>query len=176
MRGLHLWPAVGILAVVSTAGVACGPSGETGAVPPQVVEAPAPDSPVLREILAQDNDPPGAPGRLLTLVRYTIAPGAELAPHRHPGVQMASIVSGTLTYEVVSGSATVQRAVGPDGVPASVEQLRGPAETTLGPGDVVVEVGEMLHYGANRTASPVVILATLITEGTDLAVVLPANP
>ncbi len=126
--------------------------------------------PVVREILAQMDSPPGASGRRLTLVRYTIAPGAQLAPHVHPGVQMASIESGTLTYQIVSGTVTIQRAVGGNGVPASTEHLTGPANTKLDPGDVVIEEGQMVHFGANNTNAPVIIAATLITEGADLSV------
>ena len=132
--------------------------------------------PVVREILAQMDNAPGAPGRRLTLVRYTIAPAAQLAPHVHPGVQVASITSGVLTYEVVSGTVTIQRKVSANGVPASTEHLTGPARTTLGRGDVVFEEGQMVHFGANMTSEPVVIAATLITEGSDLAVPIPGVP
>ena len=126
--------------------------------------------PVVREILADMDSAPGAPGRRLTLVRYTIAPAAQLAPHIHPGVQVASIESGTLTYQVVSGTATIHRAVGANGVPARTEALTGPAETTLRAGDAVIEEGQMVHFGSNRTTATVVISATLITEGADLSI------
>ena len=147
-----------------------GPVGSTPGSGAAHASAPAVE-PVVRTIVGETSDPPGAPGRRLSLVRYTIAPGAELPPHVHPGVQMAAIVSGTLTYQVVSGAATIQRGVDGAGVPRATEELVGPGRTTLGPGDVVVERGDMVHFGANRTAEPVVILATLITEpGRGLAV------
>ena len=122
---------------------------------------------VQRDILATDADPPGAPGRTLTLVRYAIAPGAQLSPHVHPGVQLASIESGSLTYTVETGTATVKRASG------ATEEVTGPSTTILGPGDAVTETGDMVHFGANQTGGPVVILATLLTEdGQELAVVV----
>jgi len=122
--------------------------------------------PVVKDVLAEMVDPPGGTGSTLTLIRYTIAPGAQLSPHIHPGVQLASIESGTLTYTVESGTAVVHRADGTE------EPVTGPAVTTLGPGDAVQETGDMLHFGANDTAEPVVILATLLTEnGKDLAIV-----
>lgn len=128
--------------------------------------------PVQRDVLATDVDPPGAPGRTLTLIRYTIAPGAQLAPHVHPGVQMASIQSGSLSYTVISGTAVVKRAPG-----GTVEEVTGPASTVLGPGDAVTETGEMVHFGANATDQPVVILASLLTEtGRDLAVPVTTVP
>ena len=63
----------------------------------------------MKDVLATDTDPPGAPGYTLTLIRYTIAPGAQLAAHVHPGVQMAEVDEGTLTYTIVSGTAEVRR-------------------------------------------------------------------
>lgn len=126
---------------------------------------------VVREILATDAEPPGAPGRTLTLVRYTIAPGAQLAPHTHPGVQLATIQAGTLTYTVLSGTASVKRADG------TIQPVTGPETVTLEQGDEVTETGDMVHFGANTTSAPVVIIATLLTEsGRDLAVVVTAAP
>ncbi len=115
--------------------------------------APSTDSPpVVREIFSQIDDPPGAPNRRLTLVRYTIAPAAELVPHVHPGVQIASIVSGTLTYRVVSGTATIHRQVAASGASASVETVEGPADTELRPGDAIIEEASMGTSG--RTGHP----------------------
>src|SRR5262245_48911392 len=56
-----------------------------------------------REALAAENDPIGAPGKTLALSRVTIPPGVRLAPHRHPGTQVAYIDAGTLTYSVRTG-------------------------------------------------------------------------
>jgi oxalate decarboxylase/phosphoglucose isomerase-like protein (cupin superfamily) len=160
------------------AGAACDSKSEstkdapssTG-VPSSTVATANQANPVVRDILETDIDPPGAPGRTMTLIRYTIAPGAQLPAHIHPGVQLASIQSGTLTYTVVSGTAEVKR-----GATASGESVTGPATTTLGPGDSVTETGDMVHYGANKTAAPVVILATLLTEdGRDLAITVPVT-
>jgi quercetin dioxygenase-like cupin family protein len=128
--------------------------------------------PVAKDVLASETDPPAAPGRTLTLIRYTIAPGAQLAAHVHPGVQLASIQSGSLTYTVVSGTATVTRAATP-----TPEPVTGPNTVTVAPGDAVSEKGDMVHFGANHTDSPVVILATLLTEsGRDLAAVVTMPP
>ena len=133
--------------------------------PPTATTTPTTATPVVRQVLGTDTAPPGAPGRTLTLVRYTIAPGARLPEHIHPGVQLASVQSGSLTYTVVSGTATIQRAG------SGTEAVTGPATVTLGPGDAVTETGDMVHFGANTTDQPVVILATLLTEtGKDLAV------
>jgi len=129
---------------------------------------------VRTEVLTQFADPPGADGRTLSLVRYTIAPGAKLSPHVHPGVQMAHIESGTLTYTIVSGTAMVERAGSSDRTVAP-----GPTTIELVAGDSVIEVDDMVHYGENRTAEPIVILASLLTEdGHDLAekITTPTTP
>jgi hypothetical protein len=81
---------------------------------------------------------------------------------------MASIEAGTLSYTVITGTATVKRSSG------TVESVTGPATTALGPGDAVTETGDMVHFGANATGAPVIILASLLTEsGQDLAVLVP---
>src|SRR5437660_668399 len=85
-------------------------------------DKPLASNPVVKDILATQIDPPGAPGRTLTLVRYRIAPGAQLPAHVHPGVQLASVQSGTLTYTVISGTAAVRR-----GATATGETVTGPA-------------------------------------------------
>lgn len=121
---------------------------------------------VVKDVLGTEVDPPGAPGRTLTLIRYTIPPGAKLAPHIHPGVQMARITSGELTYTVVDGTALVRRSGA-----SSDERVAAPATITLEPGDTVIERDGMVHFGANDTDQPVVIDATLLTvDGEDLAV------
>jgi quercetin dioxygenase-like cupin family protein len=66
--------------------------------------------PITRTILAQAT-PENGPGRQLYLEEVRIAPGAKLATHLHEGTQIASIRSGVLTYNVVSG----RRSPGPTG-------------------------------------------------------------
>jgi quercetin dioxygenase-like cupin family protein len=121
---------------------------------------------VVKDVLGQVDDPPGAPDRMLTLIRYTIPPGAKLAPHIHPGVQLAHIESGTLSYTIEEGTATVRRA----GADAD-EQVTGPTTISIDAGDTVTELDGMVHFGANETDEPIVIVATLLTtDGEDLAV------
>jgi len=121
---------------------------------------------VVKDILGTEVDPPGAVGSTLTLIRYTIPPGAQLAPHIHPGVQMARITAGELTYTVVEGTAIIRRHGGTDD-----EALTAPATTKLLAGDTVTELDGMVHFGANDTDEDVIIDATLLTEaGEDLAV------
>lgn len=117
---------------------------------------PAATSAVVREVLAA-SEPGTAPGEVLQLVRYTIPGQVTLPAHTHPGIQMNLIEAGTLTYHVVAeGEILVTRADGET-------ETFGPGEsTTLAAGDSFVEPAGIVHYGANRTAEPVLILTAAL--------------
>jgi oxalate decarboxylase/phosphoglucose isomerase-like protein (cupin superfamily) len=122
--------------------------------------------PVVRDRLGATN-PQNAPGQELFLEQVTIAPGARLSTHYHQGTQVAHVVSGELTYNIVSGTAIVLRA-GADG---QVQELAtGPTVVVLKAGDGVVETDDVVHYGANDGDVPVVIvLAALLADGAPMA-------
>ena len=108
--------------------------------------------------------PANAPGQQLYLQSVTIAPHAALPEHFHQGTQVARVISGTLTYNIVSGTAAVTRADG------KAEDVAGPNKVLLQPGDSLVETASLVHYGANDTTTPVVIeLAALLEQGAPLA-------
>ena len=118
-----------------------------------------------REALAQVVKPPGAPGRTLGLSRVTIPARTALAPHRHPGDQIAYIERGTLTYTVRTGVVRVYRGAA-DASPRLVGTVRAGQTTRVPAGEWVVERQGDVHFGANRGRRPVVILlATLFTSG-----------
>jgi quercetin dioxygenase-like cupin family protein len=164
---------VALLAVlVIPTAAACGSSeNATSATPTTTTTTTAAPATVVRDVLDNDLTPPGAPDSTLSLVRYTIPAGAKLARHVHPGVQMASIESGTLTYTVMSGTAQVRRAGATTDTPTT-----GLTTIELGRGDAVTEAGNMVHFGYNKANAPVVILATLLTaHGHELAEPVPAR-
>ena len=108
--------------------------------------------------------PTNAPGQELYLQRVTIAPGAKLVEHFHQGTQVARVLSGVLTYNIVSGIAALTHAKG------GSEQVAGPKVIRLHPGDSLVETAGLVHFGANATKKPVVIeLAALLAQGAPLA-------
>jgi hypothetical protein len=118
--------------------------------------------PVVRTRLGQ-TQPATAPGQTLYLEEVRIAQGARLSTHFHNGTQVARVISGTLTYNIVSGPVTVLRSDGD-------EVVSGPAVVELGPGDGVVETDAVIHYGANDGTEPVVILLTaLLADGAPMA-------
>src|SRR5687767_2029428 len=123
-RGRSLTRLLSALALcVAVSGAGAAQAGETGG---DVLE-------VTREILGQVA-PSQAPGYELYLVRVTVPVDAELAPHTHPGTQMARVEQGTLTYTIISGTATIVRG-GEDGEAGESEEVTGPATVKLRRGD-----------------------------------------
>jgi quercetin dioxygenase-like cupin family protein len=121
---------------------------------------PEPTGEVVREVLGSV-EPESAPGEIYELARYTIPAGAVLPVHTHPGIQMATVESGTLTYHVVAdGEVAITRADG-------TEDTGVPGDTiTFDVGDSWVEPEGMVHWAENRTDEPVILLAaSLLEEG-----------
>lgn len=106
---------------------------------------------VVREVI-NEGDPAAAPGMALQLVRYTIPGDIALPAHTHPGMQVNVIVSGTLTYTVVEGEASITRADG------TMETLASGETTDLHAGDALTEPEGMIHFGVNNSDEPIVIL------------------
>ena len=149
---------VGLICCVAFVAAGTAGAGETGG---DVVE-------VTREILGQ-TAPEQASGHELYLVRVTVPAGAQLAPHTHPGTQIARIERGTLTYTIISGTATVVRG-GDDGEPGEREEVSGGTTVKLRKGDTVIESEGMVHEAANRGERKVIIVLTaLLTEGAPLS-------
>ena len=90
-------------------------------------------------------------------------------PHHHPGYQVARIVSGVLTYNVLAGTADIIRADG------STETATGGDVVQLDAGDTVIENPETEHFGANDGTEPVILYtSTLFTTGEPPAIPLPS--
>ncbi|CCM64435.1 MULTISPECIES: cupin domain-containing protein [Candidatus Neomicrothrix] len=157
MKSFHALLAAIVIGVLGASGCS---SDNPGAAAPTSATGPTTTTAAVRsEVYADLVDPPGAEGRKLSLVRYTIAPGAKLVPHVHPGVQMARIESGTLTYTIESGTALVRRAGSTTDEPET-----GPTTITLEVGDAVIEQDNMVHFGENRSSKELVIIAALLTK------------
>jgi quercetin dioxygenase-like cupin family protein len=124
--------------------------------------------PVVRTVLAS-GAPATAPMDQLALARYTIQPGTKLATHRHPGMQLAFIEAGTLTYTVVQGAVTVHQADG-------ATRLISAGQTgKIAPGEWIVEDETIVHFGANEGPEVVVILASSLLEA-DEPPAIPVTP
>ena len=152
--------------VCSTALAGC--IGTTGV--PVVPGSPPPSvAPVVRSILAA-GQPAVAADRNLELVRYTIQPGTRLPAHRHPGLQLAYVESGELSYTVIEGTVTVH---GTDGGTRTI----GAARTgTIVAGEWIAEDETVVHYGENAGSEPLVILASSLLDAAQPPAVLVPSP
>lgn len=121
--------------------------------------------PVVRAALAQDVDPAGAKGRTLGLSRVDVEPGGKLALHRHPGVQIARIERGTLTYTVVRGRVNVMRG-NPEARARRVRTISSGQTAPIRAGQWIVERPGTIHRAANRGKRKIVLyVATLFRNG-----------
>jgi quercetin dioxygenase-like cupin family protein len=152
-----------VLALTLMAGGVFGLSGVAAQSNPAT---PTPTPSVVREVLSQ-GEPSSAPGQVLQLVRFVIAPHAKLPVHTHPGMQTAWLESGDLTYTIVKGGPiTVNRAGDGNGTPGPVESLGEGQTTIFHPGDSWAEPKGMVHFAENAGDVPVVILvASLFPDG-----------
>lgn len=126
--------------------------------------------PVVREALAQDVNPAGAKGRTLGLSRVDVQPGAQLALHRHPGVQIARIDQGVLTYTVVTGAVNVWRG-NPEIKATKVRTIRAGQTAPIRAGQWIVEKPGTIHRAANRGKKTIVIyISSLFRNGAPPAI------
>lgn len=111
-----------------------------------------------------ETQPLNAPGQTLYLQRVTIPSGLQLVDHFHEGTQIARVVRGVLTYDVISGAVQITRRDG------TTETVDGPATVKVRAGESLVEVESLAHAGANRGTKPVVLeLTALLATGAPLS-------
>ncbi|MEI8332780.1 MAG: cupin domain-containing protein [Chloroflexota bacterium] len=157
-RIVRLLAALALAAAVA----ACGGAAATPAPP-------AGSTGIVREDLGSSL-PGNAPGQRLTLWHYIIPAGSKLAPHDHPGWQIARIAAGTLTYTVLTGSVNVQRANG------ALESHPAGQTIKLETGDSVLENPDEDHEAENAGTVAVELWATsLLADGADVAVPVPTQ-
>jgi quercetin dioxygenase-like cupin family protein len=150
-----------LVVAVLTFLLALGSGGIALAAQADATPAATPDAPaVVREVISQGK-PASAPGMTLQLVRYTIPGNIALPAHTHPGMQVNTIVSGTLTYTVVEGEAAITRADG------TTETLSTGETTDLHAGDALAEPEGMVHFGVNQQDEPIVILTASLFASDD---------
>jgi quercetin dioxygenase-like cupin family protein len=111
---------------------------------------------VTRDALAAADNPAGGKGRTLGLSRVDVPAGAKLPLHRHPGVQIARIERGVLTYTVVDGRVDVMRG-SPEKDPVRVRTISSGQTRKIRAGQWIVERPGTIHRAANRGTAPIVI-------------------
>jgi quercetin dioxygenase-like cupin family protein len=123
---------------------------------------------VTREVLASGY-PTQDQKQILELVRYTIAPRTKLPTHTHPGIQIERVEAGILTYTVVKGEAKVTKANRTELI------LQAGKTIQLTVADSLVEPAGMVHYGENKTNSPVILLSASLLDANQPKAIL-INP
>jgi quercetin dioxygenase-like cupin family protein len=115
----------------------------------------------------------------LALGRVVIEPGAAIPEHEHPGTQLAVIMSGELTYTVLTDDVPVTRASDTvaAGSPVPEEIVTAGNTVILRAGDSVLEQPGAFHRARNAGDEPVVILlATLFASGQPRTIFVGATP
>jgi hypothetical protein len=93
----------------------------------------------------------------------------QLPVHHHNGAQIGWLQSGELHYFVVKGTVQVYT-LDANGTQQLIQTLQDGDSTTLTPGQWVVELGNVIHYGRSGDTEPVVIFtSTLLSDGSPLA-------
>ena len=108
---------------------------------------------------------PDAPGMMLVLLRATLAPGAGLPDHVHPGQLIVAVESGTAGYAIVSEEGESGR--GRFGTPIAAEVITPGTEVLLGPGEWIVEEPGIVHTARNAGDEPLVLLISGLVTADD---------
>ena len=98
-----------------------------------------------------------APGMLLVLLRVTLAPGAVVPAHLHPGQLVVTVESGTLAYTILDEGQSLRAGAG---TPTAAEPIPPGTEVTLGPGEWFVYEANVAHMDRNPGDVPAVVLIT----------------
>jgi quercetin dioxygenase-like cupin family protein len=98
------------------------------------------------------------PGKTLVLLRVTLAPGAVVPSHVHPGQLVVAVESGMAGYTTLQGAALV----GAAGTPTAVELSTPGQEVLLGPGEWFLEEPSVKHIVRNAGDEPLVLLVSAL--------------
>lgn len=121
---------------------------------------------LTKDVLVEETTIESAPGETLSLTRYIIPAGAMLPVHYHPGIQMAAVEQGVLTYHVIDGELPVTRADG------TMEVITSGQTVELAEGDAWIEPEGMIHYAENRTDGDVILISTALLSSDEDATIL----
>ena len=124
--------------------------------------------PISHAILGQGM-PSGAPGQVLLLERYELAPGATIPTHTHPGAYVIYVESGDFGFTVVKGAAQITRAGS-----TSPEAIQAGPEVVGHQGDVFFENSGVVHSARNTGTTPAVVLTAALLAA-DQPALQPSN-
>ena len=102
--------------------------------------------------------PSAASSRNLVFMRITMAPGASIPAHRHPGAVVVVVESGLFGTRFVEGSGQLMRFGAAEAV-----ALNGGSETTMSPGDSLAYEGA-IHTMRNDGPDDLVLLVSALLD------------
>lgn len=117
--------------------------------------------------------PPAAPGMVVVLLRITMAPGALIPRHVHPGQVILYVESGTFGTTFGDGDAVITRAV-TTGTPVA-EAVQTNVEITMLPGDSVSYSKVTTHIMHNTGDKPLVLLVSALLAADQPGFLFPAS-
>jgi hypothetical protein len=118
--------------------------------------------------------PSFARGYRLSLTKAILPPGSGFAPHRHPGMQVAYVESGTLQYVVYRGMVKIFR--GQPGPSQKLVRVLHAGQTgSIKTGQWIIETPGLHHKGANVGHRRVVILVAALLRS-DEPPAIPVTP
>lgn len=141
---------VGIAAIALVASMTLIPTWSASAQDAQLADGTSTET-LASVSLTEDS------GSRLVLVRITLDPGSTIRDHTHSGPAVFTVISGTLTADLVRGSATVDRG----GVGQAVETGK---LTNLSDGDSITfapNAGERIENLGNE---PLLLVASLLLK------------
>ena len=97
----------------------------------------------------------------LLLLRITMAPGAEILSHQHPGDVALTVESGTFGTTFTHGTGTITRAASDGGTPVS-ETPESNVEQTLTAGDSLTYGADSHHIMRNAGDDDLVLLVSAL--------------
>ena len=125
--------------VVFAAAMLAGGIG-VGIAVDRVAVAQQPTQPGIKRTILQRADEPGAPNYEAVMAIAEIPPGMSSGRHKHPGIELAYILDGSMTVEHDGGPTTTAKA-----------------------GDALMNKSEV-HNAKNTGTKPVKILAVYLVE------------
>ena len=96
-----------------------------------------------------------APGMLQVLARVTLAPGAVVPAHVHPGQLLVTVESGTLGYTILGEGQSLRAGAG---TPTAAEVIAPDTEAMFSAGEWFVYEAYVVHMDRNPGNEPAVIL------------------
>jgi quercetin dioxygenase-like cupin family protein len=148
MKYLSLWSwSLGFVAAIMLLAAAATAAAEES----------TPEAAPIVDMVLGHGLPADAPGKVLQLERVTIAPGAAIPTHIHPGAYVIYVESGDFGFTVIKGEAEITHA----GTSAT-EPIAAGEEVIGHPGDVLFENAGVVHSARNAGSEPVVVLTAAL--------------